>query len=80
MASVIWDPDARKPADADEVEREIDKAVPSSQVKVTRFGDEWQVRALAPPGFCGRGRSLDDRDVSKQVAEILVDAGYPART
>ena len=77
---MVWDPDAGKPADAAEVEREIEKAVPSCQVKVTRLCDEWRVRALAPPGFCGRGRSLDERDVSKQVAEILVEAGYPART
>lgn len=80
MASVTWDPTSEQPEDAADLEREIERVVPLCQVKVTRIGDEWRVRALAPPGFCGHGRSLGDRDVSRQVAEILVEAGHSART
>jgi hypothetical protein len=79
LASVTWDPEAGRPTDAADLEREIERAVPLCQVKVTRIGEEWRVRALAPPGFCGYGRSLSERDVSKEIAEILVEAGYPAR-
>ena len=79
MASVTWDPEAARPGDAEDLEREMERAVPLCQVKVTLVGDEWRVRALAPPGFCGSGRSLNERDVSRQIAEILVDAGHPVK-
>jgi hypothetical protein len=78
VASVSWVPEEAKPEDAPDLERQIEEAVPRCQVKVRREGDEWRVRALAPPGLCVRG-SFGDRDVSKVVAEILSDAGYPAR-
>lgn len=78
MASVSWVPEGSKPQDALDLERQIEAAVPRCQVRVRREGDEWRVRALAPPGFCVRG-SFGDRDVSKVVAEILTDAGYPAK-
>jgi hypothetical protein len=78
MASVSWVPEEAKPEDAPDLERQIEEAVPRCQVKVRREGDEWRVRALAPPGLCVRG-SFGDRDVSQVVAEILVDAGYAAR-
>ncbi len=78
MASVSWVPEEAKPDDAPDLERQIEEAVPRCQVKVRREGDEWRVRALAPPGLCVRG-SFGDRDVSQVVAEILVDAGYAAR-
>jgi hypothetical protein len=78
LASVSWVPEEAKPEDAPDLERQIEEAVPRCQVKVRREGDEWRVRALAPPGLCVRG-SFGDRDVSHVVAEILVDAGYAAR-
>lgn len=78
MANVSWVPEEAKPEDAPDLERQIEEAVPRCQVKVRREGEEWRVRALAPPGLCVRG-SFGDRDVSQVVAEILVDAGYAAR-
>jgi hypothetical protein len=78
VASVSWVPEEAKPEDAPDLERQIEEAVPRCQVKVRREGGEWRVRALAPPGLCVRG-SFGDRDVSRVVAEILVDAGYAAR-
>jgi hypothetical protein len=78
VASVSWVPEDGKPEDALELERQIEEAVPRCQVRVRQEGGEWRVRALAPPGLCVRG-SFGDRDVSQQVAEILVEAGYPAR-
>ena len=78
MASVTWVPEGSKPKDAPDLEQQIEEAVPRCQVRVRREGDEWLVRALAPAGFCVRG-SFGDRDVSKVVAEILTDAGHPAR-
>ncbi len=79
MASVSWVPEESRPEDASDLERQIEEAVPRCQVRVRREGDEWRVRALAPAGFCVRG-SFGDRDVSKVVAEILTEAGYPARS
>jgi hypothetical protein len=78
LATVSWVPEEHRPEDASDLERQIEEAVPRCQVRVRLEGDEWLVRALAPAGFCVRG-SFGDRDVSKVVAEILTDAGYPAR-
>jgi hypothetical protein len=78
VASVSWVPEEGKPEDALDLERQIEEAVPRCEVRVRQEGGEWRVRALAPPGLCVRG-SFGDRDVSKQVAEILTEAGYPAR-
>jgi hypothetical protein len=78
LASVTWVPEGSKPKDAQDLEQQIETAVPRCEVRVRREGDEWLVRALAPAGSCVRG-SFGDRDVSKVVAEILTDAGHPAR-
>jgi hypothetical protein len=78
LANVSWVPEESRPEDAADIERQIEEAVPRSEVRVRREGDEWRVRALAPAGLCVRG-SFGDRDVSKVVAEILTDAGHPAR-
>ena len=78
MASVSWVPEEAKPEDADDLELQIEEAVPRCQVRVRREGEEWRVRALAPAGLCVRG-SFGDRDVSQVIAEILTEAGHPAR-
>ena len=77
--SVEWDPDQRRPADADVLEREIARAAPASRVKLTWLGDAWLVRALAPAALCNRGPDVSQRDVSATIAELLADHGHPAR-
>jgi hypothetical protein len=78
VARVSWVPEESRPADAPDLERQIEEAAPLCQVHVRWQGDEWRVRALAPAGLCVRG-SFGDRDVSKVIAEILTEAGHPAR-
>jgi hypothetical protein len=78
LATVSWVPEESRPEDAPDLERQIEAAAPRSEVRVRREGGEWRVRALAPAGLCVRG-SFGDRDVSKVVADILTEAGYPAR-
>jgi hypothetical protein len=77
LATVSWVPEESRPEDASLLEQQIEEAVPRCQVRVRREGDEWRVRALAPAGYCVRG-SFGDRDVSKVVADLLTEAGYPA--
>jgi len=78
LATVSWVPEESRPEDASDLERQIEEAAPRCEVRVRREGEEWRVRALAPAGLCVRG-SFGDRDVSKVVADILTDAGHPAR-
>jgi hypothetical protein len=77
--SVLWDPEQRRPADADVLEQEIARVAPASRVKLTWLGDAWLVRALAPAALCNRGPVLSQRDVSATIAELLADHGHPAR-
>lgn len=78
MTEVIWEPDARKPPDAADLDGQIDKVAPGARVKITLLGDTWLVRALAPAALCTRGPGVSGRDVSDAVAEVLRDSGYPA--
>jgi hypothetical protein len=77
-ASVVWDPEDRRPADAEQLEEEILKAAPGAQVKLTLRNGVWTVRALRPAAMCSRGASAGERDASAVVAAILVDAGHAA--
>ncbi len=79
MADVEWEPAQEAPADARMLEAAIRRLVgPGTRVKMTRVGDAWRVRALAPAAYCVRGAGSATRDVSASVAELLVDAGVPA--
>ena len=79
MANVAWAPPSLRPPDGDALEAEIERVAPRCEARVTEKADGWLVRALAPVPGCGRDRSFEDRDVSERVAEVLTDAGYPAR-
>ena len=80
MADVTWNPDDRKPREAEALERQIRELAPGAEVKMTLRGDAWLVRALAPAGMCYRGGGLAGRDVSATIAELLSESGYPATT
>ena len=78
--AVTWAPPELRPPDGADLEAEIERVTPRVEAKITQKPDGWLVRALAPVPGCGRGRSFEDRDVSERVAEVLRDAGYPARS
>jgi len=79
MADVTWDPEERKPADADDLAEAIGRLAPATRVKLTWLGDYWLVRALAPSALCTRGPGVSARDVSATIAQLLTDNGQPAR-
>jgi hypothetical protein len=78
VTEVVWDPEERKPENAAALETGIDALAPGARVKLTWRGEEWQVRALAPAALCGRGGSLEARDLSSRVADFLNDEECPA--
>jgi hypothetical protein len=79
VPDISWQPDDRKPADAAEIEAEIDRITRGGTVRLTlvESGAEtgWRVRALLAAAMCARGASASDRDVSDKVAEVLIDHG-----
>ena len=77
MPDISWQPEDRRPANAAEVEAEIDRVARGGVVRLTLVQGGWRVRALLPAAMCARGASASDRDVSDKVAEILIDHGHP---
>jgi hypothetical protein len=79
VTRVVWDPEDRKPAEAEALESQIREIAPDAQVKITLHGNEWVVRALRPAALCTRGAGFDGRDVSRTVADLLRAEGLPVR-
>jgi hypothetical protein len=79
MASVVWEPETMKPGNAAALEARIGRVAPGAVVKLTLREGEWRVRALMPASFCTRGSGFDARDRSAAVADMLDEAGCPAR-
>lgn len=77
-ANVVWEPESERPADASLLAARIEEDVPGVQVKLTRVGDIWRVRALAPAAFCARGGDFSGRDVSRRVVDWLGEHGVTA--
>jgi hypothetical protein len=78
MATIEWNPGAAKPADAAEIETEIERIARDAVVRISRDGERFRVRALLPAALCMRGATMAERDVSARVADVLADFGLPA--
>jgi hypothetical protein len=77
VADIFWQPEDRKPANAAEMEVEIERITQGGTVRLTLVDTGWRVRALLPAAMCARGASASDRDVSEKVAEVLSDHSCP---